>query len=170
MLELLKAFGQVPEGDDGEELARAVATILPAMFAITWMLMTGASGMLAQGIAVRLGRNRRPTPKLAEIELPNWIAFALAGAAVGSLLPGTAGFIGKSLLVILAFPFFFQGLALVHASAARASMPRLILTAFYALLLLFVGTAVVVAALGLFEQWARLRRRLAGPGPGQEDE
>jgi hypothetical protein len=85
------------------------------------------------------------------------------------VLPGDVAFIGGTVAAILAFPFFLQGLAVVHGLAARASLPGLVLAAFYAALVVagaLVGVLVVI--LGFIEEWAGFRRRFAGAGASQE--
>ena len=138
---------------------------------VSWLFMLAINGILAQGALVSFGRNLRPSPDLADIALPAWIAPALAVVLLGAfLLPGDLGFAAKNLAPLLMLPFFFSGLAVVHAYARRASAGRLLLVLFYTLLVLFSWPAAIVVFLGLFDQWANLRRRLSARTPGQEEE
>lgn len=138
---------------------------------VSWLFMLALNGCLAQGALVSFGRNLRPSPDLADIVLPGWIAPALAAVLLGAfLLPGDLGFAAKNLAPLLMLPFFFAGLAVIHAYARRASAGRLLLVLFYTLLVLFSWPAAIVVFLGLFDQWADLRRRLTARTPGQEEE
>ncbi|MEZ5866842.1 MAG: hypothetical protein R3D25_23225 [Geminicoccaceae bacterium] len=59
-------------------------------------------------------------------------------------------------------PFLMQGLAVVHSLAHRLPARGLALAGFYLVLILFSWPlVVVVVVLGLVEDWAHLRRRLA---------
>ena len=121
---------------------------------------------LAQGLISGAGRNLRPTPSFVEIELPDWPAYALGGTALIWLIGGSGniGFAAGALFVIVLAPFFLQGIAVVHVLARRGatrSRVAITLTIFYILLIFLQWPMILVAVLGVVEQWARLRRRLA---------
>lgn len=152
--------------DPGEAIAIQVyADNFPALALCTWLLMTAINGIAAQNLLVRQGRNRRPTPDIIDIEAPSWIPFAVAAALLLALVgAGTLAFLGRNLALILAAPYFFVGLAVIHALARRAANKSVILAAFYGLLI-FLGIIAMLAVtvLGFVETWAGLRRRAKGP-------
>lgn len=160
------------QGSDIAAVAKNLAMLMPAVFGFSWLVMMAINGTLAQGLARMLKQNRRPTPLYRALALPRWLAIALAVAIIAGLaLPGDAGFIGATVAAILAFPFFLQGLAVVHGLAAKAALPGLILAAFYAALVVagaLVGVLVVI--LGFIEEWAGFRRRFAGAGASREND
>lgn len=166
LLAVLRHFGSHDLGGSPAELASRLASIMPGAIAAMWMLLSAANGILAQGLAVRLQRNIRPSPKIEAILLPRRLFYALGAAIIGAFLPGEVGYIGATLAVILAVPFFFQGLSVVHALARRSKMPGLVLGSFYVFLLLSGGQilAVLITAIGLIEQWAGFRRMMGGHG------
>jgi hypothetical protein len=178
MLEKLMAvFLQVSDDPamhkaDPVDLAATIAPLLPMTIAFGWLLVMVVNGTLAQGLAVMLKQNRRPSPRYRAVTLPRMLAVLLAIAvAAAFLLPRDAAYIGITMATILAFPFLLQGLAVMHGLAARTAMPGFLLAAFYAVLV--VGSLggfliALVAILGLIEQWAGFRRRLAGAGASQE--
>ncbi len=142
-------------------LAQGVASILPGTVLFSWMLMTIMNGGVAQALLTRAGRNRRPTVDIAELELPRLAPIALA-AALGLAVfgDGWLGFFGINAVAIIALPFFLAGLAVVHAMVRPRASRQAILTGFYVLFfVLFPWPAIMVAGLGLIEQWAQLRRR-----------
>lgn len=154
-------------GPQDAQTASVMAALFPGVGAATWMLLTGANGALAQRILVWWRRNRRPTPDIVDIELPGWIVIALGVAVAGALLlPGSLGYVGRNALPVLALAFFVAGLAVVHAAARRIGPTGPILGVVYVLILFVSPVAIAVAALGLIEQWAGLRRRLAA-GQGE---
>lgn len=158
------------QGADLEAMAKRLAMLMPAVFCVSWLVMMTINGTLAQGMAVLLKQSRRPTPLYRSFTLSRSLAVALVAAIVAAaVLPGDVAFIGGTVAAILAFPFFLQGLAVVHGLAARASLPGLVLAAFYAALVVagaLVGILVVI--LGFIEEWAGFRRRFAGAGASQE--
>lgn len=166
---VLTALQPPTEGASLNELVPMLAEAMPALLAVTWILVTSANGALAQGLAMRFGRNIRPGAGLSTLMLPGWLAGAFVATGLGGmLLPGYGAFVGESLAVIFGVPFFLQGLGCVHALAGRTSMKGLVLAGFYLLLVVSGVLALLVVALGLIEQWAGLRRRF-GAGPGKED-
>lgn len=160
------------QGSDMAAVAKNLAMMMPAVLGFSWLVMMTINGTLAQGLARTLKQNRRPTPRYRLLVLPRLLAFGLAAAIVaGLVLPGDAGFIGVTVATVLAFPFFLQGLAVVHGVAAKAAVPGLILAAFYAALVVagaLVGVLVVI--LGFIEEWAGFRRRFAGAGASREND
>ncbi|MGQ0663205.1 MAG: DUF2232 domain-containing protein [Pseudomonadota bacterium] len=147
------------------QFTTALARIFPGVVAVSWLVMIAINGALAQGLLVRFGRNRRPSPEVSDIELPSWMLGATAISAIGAFMPGLAGFLGGNLLLILGLAFTFAGLGVLHAIARNWRNRLMWLTAFYIFILVFGWPVVLVAALGLIEPWANLRRRFAGRLP-----
>jgi hypothetical protein len=150
--------------EDQAALEQATARILPGMVLFWWMLITILNGGVAQGLLMRAGRNIRPAVDIAELELPRLAPIALAGAlGLAVFGDGWLGFFGVNAVAIIALPFFLAGLAVVHAMARPRASRRAILAGFYVLFfilfILFRWPAIMLAGLGLIEQWAHLRRR-----------
>lgn len=174
---LESGFGEVLDAASGESIdepaavAAALAPVFPAIAVTSWLLMAVVNGALAQGVLMRFGVNRRPAMRVADLELPGWAPLALAASGVVSMaVGGMIGFVALNVALILALPFFFGGLAVVHAFAQshRARVP--ILVTAYVLIFLFVWPVVMVVGLGAIEQWIGLRRRFAAAGASQEKE
>ncbi len=153
-------------------MARMAARYVPAIFMASWLISMLVNAHLAQNIAIRLKRNIRPAPALRNMSLPFGLAGAMLAAAVIWRLagPGLVGFVSLNLALMMLVPFFLLGLAVVHAvSRAWPSRTPILVTMY--LIMVFIGWPVIlVAALGLAEQWTGLRQRLAGPGNLEEDE
>lgn len=169
----LQGSGQpVPGGGDPQAMAETLSKMMPAVMAASWLLMTAVNGTLAQGLAALLKQNRRPTPHYSALTLPRFLAISLAAAlGLALVLPADMAFIAATVAAVLAFAYFLQGLAVVHALAAKAPASGFVLAAFYAALVIaaaLVGSVVVI--LGLIEEWAGFRRRVAGAGASREKE
>lgn len=150
-----------------------VVPLLPGAIVASWIAMMVVNGCLAQSLLVRMGRNLRPTPTYSAMDLPAWLLPLLTAAAAGGLLlPGTAGYVGQNLAIILAAPFCFLGLAVVHVLCRRVGSGRLLLGMFYAMLILLTWPVILLAGLGLMEPWLKLRGQGRGssgpPVPGPE--
>jgi hypothetical protein len=158
--------GSVAEADR-QAFAAAIASVLPAMVAIGWLLVLYANGAVAQFLLSRFGAAFRPSPKMGEIELPPWapIAFAvLFGLAM--LGSGIVRYVALNALIVSILAFVFAGLAVMHVWARRFSSPTAVLSAAYSVIFFFGWPLVAVVALGFLEQWVGLRRRLAPRGQG----
>lgn len=161
-----------PEGKTatGPE-AFGIARLMPGLVVVSWLLMTIINGALAQGLLMRFSRNRRPPMRITAVELPGWLPLAFALVVAGAaLLPDMAGFLALNVALVLAVPFGFAGLAVVHAYAGRRKARVALLVGFYLFLFLFGWPIAVLVGLGVIEQWIGLRRRWANAGPDQEDE
>ncbi len=139
---------------------RSSAVFVPALVACSWLIMAAVNGALAQAIAVRSGWNQRPSPKLADLELPSWLWPLIGIAGLLSLLGSTGiGLLGRSALIVLIVPFGFLGLAVIHKFANRWSYRQFGLAAVYAGIIVLNWPILAVILLGLVEDWAHLRRR-----------
>ena len=68
-------------------------------------------------------------------------AAALGAAILASFLPGVAGDLALSVAIALSLAYFLAGLAVVHALARGTSGRGVILSVFYALLVLLVAAS-----------------------------
>lgn len=169
------AFGDAAAGTAGaeeplSELIDGFAQVFPGMVVVSWLTMAIINAALAQGVLMRFGRNLRPAMRVAEVELPNWTPMLLAAAGVLALLGGEGqlGYLALNAAIVLLVPFFFAGLAVVHAFAGGRQARTLLLMVFYFFLLVSGWPIAMVVGLGVIEQWAGLRRRFSRTGPDQE--
>ncbi len=146
------------------QLTAQASTWLPAMIGISWMTMQVINASLAQGLARRFGRNLRPSPDLAHFDVPGLLVYAVVAAGAASMLDGSLGLIARTLAVFAAYPFFFAGLAVVHALARRLSARNILLAVFYVLLIMLGWPFLLVTGLGLMDQWIDFRKRFASAG------
>ncbi|NBC34244.1 MAG: DUF2232 domain-containing protein [Alphaproteobacteria bacterium] len=140
--------------------ADRLALWLPGITGVSWLLMMVVNGALAQLLVRSFGRNLRPGMRLSEMHLPSWavLAFSLA-ALVAVVSPAPVAAIALGMALMCGIGFFFVGLGVLHAILRGRP---LVLTALYVSLVLS-WPALIVAALGLVEQWIDLRRRVASP-------
>jgi hypothetical protein len=163
-------FPTLPEAQRATFVAIFTA-ILPALIATSWLLMTIVNGVIAQTILVKIGKNLRPRPVYSALTLPDWLSWAIVAAACLALLgSGKIEYMGRTLVVILAIPFFILGLAVVHRLARHVAFPGLLLAAVYFSIFLSLWAAFVVVVVGISEQWLGLRKRLPNQGQNQESE
>lgn len=144
-----------------------LANFLPAILASVWLVVLSLNAIVAQGALARGSHAKRPSPRLSTIEPPAWVMYALA-ASLLAWVTGLDGleFLGQNLTPVLAIPFFFVGLAVVHSFARRFPGRALILAAFYMILILLGFLAMLpVTAIGFAETWTQFRRRWAGAEP-----
>ncbi|MFD1623082.1 DUF2232 domain-containing protein [Azospirillum griseum] len=149
-----------------------MASALPGLVVISWIVMTVINAALAQGALMRFGRNRRPPMRMGALELPVWLLPVFAVSLAAALtLPDSFGFLGINLALILALPFAFAGLSVVHHVVSLRKTARApLLVGFYMVLFLFGWPILLLVGLGMIEQWIGLRRRFDRAAPGQEDE
>jgi hypothetical protein len=161
-LDELKAGGLPPDriaawGEQMRELREVFAVVFPAAY------MIGAAVMvLVNAALLRLYLLRRDPGWLedGEFERVRWplglvVAFVLSGAAVA--LPPARPAAYNALLVV-AFFFALQGLAVVAFYARRLAGPPLLRAAVVVLVLANPWAPQILALLGLFDNWFDFRR------------
>jgi len=150
--------------------AEAVAPFIPGWLISAWLVVFVVNGAVAQGLLTRIGQAGRPTPPYAAVELPFWLAAVLAAALLLSLLPGALGRFGQNALPVLSTPFLLCGLAVIHTLSRRLPGRGAVLAAVYLMLVLLGWLSLLLAVLGLAEQWLGLRRRFGNSGGKPEGE
>jgi hypothetical protein len=156
---------RIPQRD---QIAATVALVMPGIVAASWMVMAVINGSLAQGVLARFGAAWRPSPDLAALTLPSWITILLGLAAAATAFGGPSRFVGINTMIALSVPFCLAGLAVLHAAVRRLTHPAVALVIFYTVAAMFGWPLLIVAVLGLLENWLGLRRRLI-PSGGQID-
>lgn len=147
---------------DAVEMIAFMAGRLPAAAAIVWVFCICVNMALAQAILVRRARNRRPSPVFSTLEIPFVVMFPFVATLALAFLPGTLGFIGVTLAVIISIPYFLVGLAVLHTASRSWPMREIILGGVYILTIVVFWFLVGLTTLGFAEHWLRLRRRFAG--------
>jgi len=150
--------------DQVDVLYDAMAVVFPAAYIIAAALL-----VLANAALLRLYLARRDPGWLedGEFERVRWpfslvAVFLLAGAAVA--LPAARP-VAYNLLLVVAFFFALQGLAVVAFYARRLAGPPLLRGAVVVLVLVNPWAPQILALLGLFDNWFHFRR-WAEPPPG----
>jgi len=146
-----------------------LAALLPALVLTSWQFMVVINGLLAQGVLARFGANIRPGERFAELFLPQWLTMALAAAVLASFLPGQLGDFGRNAAILTALPFFFLGLSVIHAASNRWLGRGFILLGIYLMVFVAGWPAMIVAAIGVFEPWTKLRARFASARDDDEE-
>jgi len=163
----------VPNLDEGQRtiIVSSLAAIFPGALGTSWIIMIAANATLAQRLVTKLGKNLRPTPSYRGLTLPDWISWFVVGSASLALIgSGDLEYMGRNLVMIMATPFFFLGLAIIHSVARYVNFPMAMLLGTYLALLMSSWAAVVVAGVGIVEQWYNLRQRLPALNRNEENE
>ncbi len=147
---------------DAAEMIEFMAGRLPAAAAIGWVFCVSVNMALAQAILVRRRRNRRPSPVFSTIDVPFVVMFPFVATLALAFVPGTLGFIGLTLAVIISIPYFLVGLAVLHTASRSWPMREIILGGVYILTIVVFWFLVALTTLGFVEHWLRLRRRFPG--------
>ena len=156
--ERLKAFLQ---------LLNMLAHMLPALIGCGWIMVMLLSMFVAQRTLKEQKWNIRPDFDLTAIAVPRWLLPTMVLClALGYFAPQPFNYIGGNLSVILMVPFFFQGLSIVHARAAKSLFHVWILAAFYIFLLVpfpltMTPTFFLTILVGITDYWFHFRARFA---------
>jgi hypothetical protein len=161
-LEFLRSNGYGPEYiEQWVELSSFWHHVMEVVYPAAFVVM-GASVVLANAALLRLYLVRRDPGWLesGEFESVRWplglaVLFVLAGAAVVSppLRPAT-----YNVLVVVAFFYVLQGLAVVSYYAQRLAGPPLLRVGLMVLVLLNPWAPEILGLLGLFDTWFDFRK------------
>jgi hypothetical protein len=153
-----------------DDMVAVVTRFFPATALGIWQTTVVISGILAQGLVSRFGRSIRRFTPFSEFVLPQWIGFALIACLIASLATGQIGYLGQNGVIVVAIPFFFLGLSVIHAVSRGRRGRGFGLPLVYLLMIILGWPALIVAGLGFVEQWFGLRRRFTAQSTGQEEE
>ncbi len=176
--EAFQALVPMTGGVQNSRMIEMILPIFPGAVGASWVLMSVFNAVIAQKILVRMGQNLRPSPAYAELSLPQWASWPLvlsAGAALTGPLLGMEdlGYLGRNTALVMAIPYFFLGLAVIHTLARRVSATGAVLFGVYLVVLLSGWAAIVVAGVGVTELWVGLRERSenldVGPKSGEDE-
>ncbi len=147
-----------------EEFISLASAIAPAIISVGMLLMLIANAWLAQWLLSRLGRSVRPPLRIASVQLPEIFSIALLLLIGASVMGGDIALLSWSMVAVVLTPFFFVGLGLAHLVSEQSRQHPFFLVVFYIALAVFPGFPILVAIMGLTDQWFDLRRKIK-PGP-----
>lgn len=156
------------EQEYGSAMGEAAREISFLVFPVTiwlWGICLYAHGWFTNRQLARAGKAIRPDFAITPFSLPGWMLYLLAVSALASLIGSESmRFFGKTALIALMMPYFFQGMALMHLQSVQWPNRRFFLFFIYFVLLSQLWPALLVACLGLWEQLKTLNKRLPGSG------
>lgn len=130
-----------------------------------WAIALYAHAWLANSWLIRQGKEVRSHMAFEPFTLPNWIFSLIAICALASLIGGESmRFLGKTLLIILAMPYFFLGAAHVHKSSADSPNRKFFLFLLYFLVAAQLWPALCIAAWGFWQHLKSANKHLPERG------
>lgn len=170
MREVLQQFAKrwLPPGGSLPEQALAEQTewalhLLPAGFAVQWLVVCAINLYLAGRIVLASGLLGRDWPDLTELSYPPGFAVLLGLAVLAAAAGGVIGLIGVSFTGAFLGAYLLGGLALTHFIARRRA-PWLTWLVYLGLFFLWPFFMPLVVLAGLLESIFTLKQRF-GPAP-----
>ena len=165
MSEVLQQFAKrwLPPGTSLSEQALAEQTdlalfLLPAGFAVQWLMVCALNLYLAGRIVLASGLLGRNWPDLASLAYPPGLAVLLGLAVLAAAAGGTIGLIGVSFTGAFVGAYLLCGLALTHF-IARWRAPWLTWLVYLGLLFLWPFFMPLVVLAGLLDSTLTLKQR-----------
>ncbi len=148
-------------GTDGyaEIFVKTLIRIYPSLMIIGMGLVIWFNVMLAGPIFKRLGLAYPQFQPGDRWQVPERLIWFLIIAGFGSLLAaGTLQIVAINLLIILAVVYFFQGLSIAIFYLNKYNLPLTLKIIFYFLITIQQFFMLLLAILGVFDQWLDFRR------------
>lgn len=157
--------------DERRTFVGSIVPWLPGTMATMWVLATALNAAAAQAILVRMGRNKRPVEPWADLTLPDWTSWVLVTAAAIALgAPDEFKALGRNVALVASVPFLMLGFAVAATLLSNFRGPGKsrgwLMAGIFSLSLVFTWVLFAIAALGMAEQWAGIRRRIANGASG----
>jgi len=153
------AFADLREdyGDVIDALANRWSFLIFSVTIWLWGLALYAHAWVINRLLVVKGRQVRPDLAIEPFTLPHWLPSLLAICALASLIGSPSmSFLGKSTLISLLLPYFFQGAALMHLASQRWPSRRFFLFFIYFMIVAQFWPALILSGIGLWNQIKRL--------------
>lgn len=156
---------QVDYGEAMGMMARQWAFLIFPITIWLWAFCLYGHVWLATRLLQQKGRAVRPDVAITPFCMPGWVLYLLAVSALASLIGGTSmQFLGKSALIILLLPYFFSGIAHIHAASQTWPSRRFLLFFIYFSIFAQIWPALCIAAVGLWQQLKTLNKHLPRGG------
>ena len=141
--------------------------LLPSLTLLHALSLLGLNLVLAIALARPLRLDRSALPPFGTLELPFATAWGLILSVVLYLLdPPFLGRAGLNAALVFLLAYLVQGFAVLSFLLGRTALPAAAKGFLYAAILLNFPLLVLVLAVGLFEPWVQLRRRVQSRGGG----
>ncbi|WP_338700196.1 DUF2232 domain-containing protein [Bradyrhizobium sp. 26S5] len=142
-----------------DQLARLFVFLAPLALPVSVTMMFTLNLWLAAKVALTSGRLHRPWPDLRSTALPPVTLAILAAAVAFCFVGGTFAMLAKAVATALLFAYALVGFAVLHVLTLSASNRTLWLVCVYAVMFVFSGLILVMAALGIADAVFGLRQR-----------
>lgn len=108
---------------------------------------------------------KRPNISITIFSIPHWLLTLIGICALASLIGSESmKFLGKTSLVALLIPYFFQGLAILHYEMRNWPNKRVFLFFIYFAIILLLWPALAISGIGLWNHIKILNKHLSSGG------
>ena len=140
----------------------SLAFMLCGFFAWLWVFFLYAHAWIANFPLIKKSIAIRPTLMVTPFFIPHWFLTLLGICAIASLIGGESmRFLGKSSLIILMIPYFFQGIGMLHISTIQWPNRRIFLFFIYFAIAALFWPAFIFVGIGLWHHVKLLNKLLS---------
>ncbi len=145
--------------------AQSFSFILSAVSIWLWCLLLMLYTWITNRSLARRNIARRPAISLTIFAIPHWLLSLMAICALASLIGGESmRFLGKTSMVALLIPYFFQGMAIIYYNTRNWPNKAFFLFFLYLVIILLLWPALIISGIGLWNHVKILNKHLSSGG------
>lgn len=139
--------------------------LLTGITAWIWCILLLGHAWIVNNTLVKKNLAKRFSFAIYPFVIPSWLLTLIGICALASLIGGESmQFLGKTSLVILMFPYFVQGTAMIHVNTVKWPNRRFFLFFMYFITLVSLWTGLLIAGIGLWHHIKTLNKHLSSDG------
>ncbi|MBF0435441.1 MAG: DUF2232 domain-containing protein [Magnetococcales bacterium] len=151
-----------------EQFSHTITFLFPTLLISGWYMVQLANLFLTRQLFAKRFGHPPPNENFTHFRVPFFLVWPIIAFGLILLLLGNPWYrFAANMVLFLAVPYFFQGLAVVQAMFQHLKVPAFWQVSFYVFTFLFSRTALVIGALGFFDTWLNVRIRLEKTGEGK---
>lgn len=148
----------------------SISFMLCGFLTWVWTILLIIHAWAANRALIQKNLAKRASLAITPFPIPHWFLTLMSICALASLIGGESmSFLGKSSLIILFLPYFFQGMAMLHIRSKNWSNRQFFLFFIYFTIIALLWPALMIAGTALWNHIKILNKHLSSGGSSSKN-